>query len=256
MSGTVAIIRKEFKSYFYSPIAYVVLGVFLLMTGVLFAKFVSLYQQHNAAQRFGQGQGVTLDKVAQFLYQNMSFIICFLTPFLTMKLFAEERRQHTLELLFTSPIRGFELVLGKFSSALGLMTLMLATSLLYLGFMVAWGSLDLFTIGTTYLGLFLSIACYVSVGALISAFTSSQAIAAGLTFMALLFLWLLQSLGQGLPSVAGIELGVVMPYLSPLSHVTTFSQGLIHIKDVVYFITFTAFMLFLTNRVVESNRWR
>ena len=256
MKGAAAIIRKELRVYFLSPIAYVVLGIFLAVMGIIFSKFIAIYQQYNAAQRFGQAQGVTLDKVAQYLYQNMAFILCFVTPFLTMKLFAEERRQHTLELLFTAPIRGYELVLGKFFAALMLMLSMVAVSFIYVLFMIMWGNPDLNIIGTTYLGMILSLACYISVGALISALTSSQAIAAVWTFIVLLMLWLLQSLGQGAGTWMGVDWGVVLPYLSPLQHFTTFSQGLVHIKAIVYFLTFTTFMLFLTQRVVESNRWR
>ena len=81
MTGVLAITKKEIKSYFYSPIAYVVLGIFLLIMGIIFAKFVQIYHQYNMAQRFGQAQGITLDKVASYLYQNMAFILCFVTPF-------------------------------------------------------------------------------------------------------------------------------------------------------------------------------
>jgi ABC-2 type transport system permease protein len=257
MRGTTAIIKKELRCYFYSPTAYVVLGIFLAIMGIIFAKFVAIYQTYTMQQRFGMNQGVTLDKVALYLYQNMAFILCFVTPFLTMKLFAEERRQSTLELLFTAPIRGFELVLGKFTAAFILMLGMIALSFLYVIFMILWGTPDLAIIGTTYVGLILSLACYISIGGLISALTSSQAIAAVWTFIVLLLLWLLQSLGQGLTATWGpVEVGPLLVYLSPLGHFTTFAEGLVHIKDVVYFLTFTAFILFLTHRVVESNRWR
>ncbi len=257
MRGATAIIKKELRSYFSSPIAYVVLGVFLFVMGVIFAKFVALYQQFNTAQQFGQAQGITLDKLATYLYQNMAFILCFVTPFLTMRLFSEEKRQNTLELLLTTPIKEFEIVLGKFFSAYALMLIMLSLSAIYVFFMVLWGNPELKIIGSTYLGLALALACYVSLGALISAMTSSQAIAAVWTFIALLFLWLLQSLGQGVSASWGpIQWGPTLVYLSPLGHFNSFTEGLVHIKDVVYFLSFTLFTLFLTHRVVESNRWR
>jgi ABC-2 type transport system permease protein len=187
----------------------------------------------------------------------MAFILCFVTPFLTMKLFAEEKRQQTLELLFTAPLRGAELVFGKFFSAMILMLMMTVLSFIYVLFMVIWGNPELPIIATTYLGLILALCCYVSLGSLISALTSSQAIAAIWTFIALLLLWLLQSLGQGVTAQWGpIQWGPTLVYLSPLGHFNSFAEGLIHIKDVMYFVTFTAFTLFLTHRVVESNRWR
>ena len=257
MRGATAIIKKELRSYFCSPIAYVVLGVFLFVMGVIFAKFVALYNRFNAAQQFGQAQGITLDKLATYLYQNMAFIMCFVSPFLTMRLFSEEKRQNTLELLFTSPIRELEIVLGKFLSAFIFMLVMLALSSIYVFFMVLWGNPELKIIATTYLGLALALACYVSLGALISAMTSSQAIAAVWTFIALLFLWLLQSLGQGITASWGpIQWGPTLVYISPLGHFNSFTEGLVHVKDIVYFVSFTVFTLFLTHRVVESKRWR
>jgi len=184
MNGMNAIIKKELRSYFYSPVAYVIIGVFLFIMGVIFAKFVAIYQQYNAMQRFGQAQGITLDKLATYLYQNMAFILCFVTPFLTMKLFAEEKRQQTLELLFTAPLRGGELVMGKYLAAMMLMLMMTGFTFIYVLFMLIWGNPEMPIIGTTYLGLILALSCYISLGALISALTSSQAIAAVWTFIA------------------------------------------------------------------------
>jgi ABC-2 type transport system permease protein len=225
--------------------------------GIIFAKFVSIYQGYNMAQKFGQGQGITLDKLATFLYQNMAFILCFITPFLTMRLFAEEKRQQTLEILLTAPIRGADLVLGKFFAAYLVVGSMVLLSFLYVLFMILYGTPDLRIIGSTYLGLMLALGCYISLGALISAMTSSQAIAAIFTFIVLLLLWLLQSLGQGVTAnVAGISVGPLLIYLSPLGHFNSFSEGLIHVKDIVYFLSFTFLMLFFTHRVMESHRWR
>ena len=179
------------------------------------------------------------------------------TPLITMRLFAEEKRAKTLELLFTSPIREIEVVFGKFCAGYLLAAVMILFSLIYVAFMVTWGNPEIGIITSTYVGLFLSMACYISLGTLISAMTSSQAIAAVWTFIALLLLWLLQSLGQGVTAATGaIKWGPVMVNISPLGHFTNFAEGAIHVKDVVYFITFIGLMLFLTHRVVESNRWR
>lgn len=257
MRGAAAILKKELRTYFYSPVAYVILGVFLFIMGVIFAKFVDIYQRFNTVQRFGGAQGITLDKLATYLYQNMAFILCFVTPFLTMRLYAEEKRQHTLELLFTAPLKKFELVIGKFLAAYSLMLFMVLVSFIYVFFMILWGNPELPIIGTTYVGLLLALACYVALGGLISAMTNSQAIAAVWTFIALLLLWLLQSLGQGISAKTGIiEWGPLLVFLSPLGHFNSFSEGLIHVKDLVYFISFTAVALYFTHCVVESNRWR
>jgi ABC-2 type transport system permease protein len=112
-------------------------------------------------------------------------------------------------------------------------------------------------IALTYLGLLLALGCYLAIGTLISSLTSSQAIAAVWTFIALLFLWLLQSIAQGITARTGfIEWGPALAYISPLQHFTNFTDGLLHLKDVIYFLSFTTVLLFITHKVVESNRWR
>jgi len=257
MNGMIAIVKKELRSYFYSPMAYVLIGIFLFVMGIIFAKFVSLYHQYNMAQRFGGAPPLTLDKLATYLYQNMAFILCLITPFLTMRLFAEEKRQQTLEMLLTAPIRTGEIVFAKFLAALILLSIMIGVTGVYALFMVMWGNPEIKLIGATYVGLFLSMACYVALGTFVSSLFASQAIAAVWTFIILLLLWLFQSFGQGMTATTGpIEWGPLLVYISPLGHLNTFSEGLIQLKSVVYFLTFAGFMLFLTHRVVESHRWR
>src|SRR5688572_23795139 len=223
MSALLAIAKREVRSYFYSPLAYITIGLFLLIMGIIFAKFAAIYVTFKQQSMMGMRQDINLDQIATYLYQNMAFVMCFLTPFITMKLFAEEKRQHTLELLFTAPVRGAEIVLGKFLAALVLMACMIGLSFIYVGFMVAWGTPEITIILSTYVGLFLALACYLSVGALISATTSSQAIAAIWTFVVLLLLYLMQSLGQGLTAKWGfIEFGPTIMFLSPLVHFSAF----------------------------------
>jgi len=257
MSGMRAIIKKEMRSYFYSPVVYILIGFFLLVMGFIFTKFVTLYMQYNQSVQFGQVPQVTLDRLATELYRNMAFVLCFLTIFISMRLFAEEKRQQTLELLQTAPIRGIELVLGKFFAAYGVICLILLISFSYTFFMILWGNPDLNIILCTYLGLTLAMGCYIALGTLASALTSSQAIAAFITFFTLLGMYLAPALTQGVTTKIGfIEVGPSIAYLSPLSHLQSFMDGLIHFKDMVFFISFMAVVLFLTHRIVESNRWR
>jgi ABC-2 type transport system permease protein len=257
MSGFTAIFKKEMRSYFYSPVAYIVTGLFLFLMGIIFYVFINIFQQYANMARFGQGQGITLDRLVQQLFQNMSFILVFATPFFTMRLFAEERRQQTFELLFTSPIRGSELVLGKFFSAFTIVVLMMLFSFVHLVFLIVWGNPDVSTIATGYLGLALSLGCFLSVGALISALSSTPGLAFMFNFIALLLLFLLQTIGQRITAKLGpIDWGATLTYISPLSHFNPFVDGLIQLKDVVFFLSFMGFMLFLTHKAVESNRWR
>jgi ABC-2 type transport system permease protein len=257
MRGTIAIAKKELRSYFFSPVAYLICGVFLFIMGVIFAKFVSLYHQYNMAQKFGGAQGITLDKLAMYLYQNMAFFLIFIPPLITMRLFAEEKRQQTLELLLTAPVRTYEVVLGKFFAACTLMAMIILMTGIYSVFMVMWGNPEVGLILSTYAALFLSMACYIALGTFVSSLFSSQAIAALFTLVALILLWLFQSFGQGITATTGpIEWGPLMVYLAPLGHMTSFSEGLVQMKSVVYFVSFTCIFLFLTHRVVESHRWR
>lgn len=257
MTGMKAIIKKEWLSYFYSPLAYVVLGLFALIMGIIFDVFIGIYQQANMPSPYGPSQQIPLGRLISQYFQNVAFILCFMTPMLTMRLFAEEKRQHTYELLFTAPLRGGELVLGKFFSAFGFVLAMLAFTIVYMGFLVFYGNPDIAVLATTYLGLALSMACYVALGALISACSSTQAVAAVINYVVLLFLWLVQNIGQRVTLSWGpIEWGPTLVYLSPLGHFNSFAEGVVHIKHVVYFVSFAIFTLFLTHKVVESNRWR
>ncbi|MCB0404217.1 MAG: ABC transporter permease subunit [Bdellovibrionales bacterium] len=257
MTGLKAIYKKELRSYFFSPVAYVAIGIFLFIMGMIFAKFVEIYHSYKIANRYGAAQNITLDRLALFLYQNMAFILCFLTPLITMRLFAEEKRQHTFELLLTAPVKGFELVFGKFLAAFTLMGTMVALSFSYALFMIAWGNPDVRIILSNYLGLLLSVGCYVALGTFFSSLTSNQMIAAVITFIALIFLWLLQTFAQGITvSFGPIEVGPTLVYISPLTHLNSFTEGVVQMKHLIYFVTFTGLLLFFTHRVVESNRWR
>jgi ABC-2 type transport system permease protein len=256
MSKVNALMKREIRSYFWSPLAYVLMGVFLFLMGSIFTKFLILYQQYNFQQTMGAGPSVTLDKLANYFYQNMAFVICFIAPFVTMRLYAEEKRQSTMELLLTAPVTSLSIVLSKYLSAMALITTVVVLTVLYVVFLVSWGNPDIQVILSTYLGLILMLSAYISVGALISAFTSSQAIAAIFTFLTVLLLWLFQAFGQGMTATTGfIEWGPLLIYLSPLSHFSSFANGLIQVKDVVYFVSFTAVALFFTHQVVESHRW-
>lgn len=257
ISPVSALVKREVRSYYWSPLAYVIMGVFLLMMGSIFTKFIILYQQYNFQQNMGAGPSVTLDKLANYFYQNMAFVLCFISPFVTMRLYAEEKRQSTMELLLTAPISSANIVLSKYLSAMLLIVSIVLLTVLYVLFLVIWGNPDLQVILCTYLGLLLMLSAYMAVGALISSFTSSQAIAAVFTFLTVLLLWLFQSFGQGMTATTGpIEWGPLMIYLSPLSHFTSFANGLIQVKDVIYFVSFTGVALFLTHQVVESHRWK
>ncbi len=252
MRGTLAILKKEFRSYFNSPLAYSLIGLFLGIMGLFFAYFVNVFQQRSVSR-----QPISLDQITAALLQNMIFVFLFFLPLLTMRLFAEEKNQSTLELLLTAPLRTVHLVLGKFFGAMAISLTMVLFTFVYIGFIIAWGNPDLRVLASAYLGMILTLGTFLSFGALISALCSSQAIAGVWTYIGLLLLFVFLPIGQGIRVEWGpIELGPLLVFLSPMSHFNSFGDGLLQLKDVVYFLSFIIFMLFLTHRVVESNRWR
>lgn len=246
--------RRDFRAYFTSPIAYIVIAGFLFIMGYMFTSILDFFIKNMQYQQFGQGaKGLTLTRgIVQPLYTNMNVIFLFLVPFITMKLFAEEKKQHTLELLMTSPISLTEIVLGKFLSALLLIKVMLGLTLIYPIVLMLTGTPEIGPIFTYYIGLLLICGCYLAIGILFSAVTENQIVAGTLTFAGALFLWILNWATQ----TAGPVWGEILGYLSLISHFNSFGQGMINTNDVFYFLSFIGVGLFLTHRVLDSYRWR
>ncbi len=248
------IAKRDFKSYFTSPIAYIVIAGFLGIMGWMFFFNLSHFNLQNLQyQQFRQGKGMSITEgIIRPLYGNMNVIFLFLVPFITMRLFAEEKKQHTIELLMTSPITITEMILGKFLSAFLLTVIMLLITSVYPIILFVTGNPDLGPILGSYLGTMLLTSCYLAVGILFSAMTENQIIAGALTFAANLFFWLVSWATQA----AGPVWSDILMYLSLISHYNNFSSGLISTPDVVYYLSFTFLGLFLTNKVLDSYRWR
>ena len=246
--------RKDFKTYFTSPIAYIVIAGFLLIMGWMFFFNLSHFNAQNMQyQQFNMGKGVSItDGIIRPLYGNMNVIFLLLVPFITMRLFAEEKKLHTIELLMTSPISLMDMILGKFVSSFLLIFIMLALTLIYPAILFIAGNPELGTVITSYIGTLLLACCYLSLGLLFSSLTENQIVAGALTFAAGLFFWLVSWASQS----AGSVWGDVLTYLSLISHYNNFGQGLINTSDVCYFLSFIGFGLFLTHRVLDSYRWR
>jgi ABC-2 type transport system permease protein len=243
------IARRDFRSYFTSPIAYIVIAGFLFIIGWMFFFNLSHFSQSSA---MGRGGGSITEGIIRPLFGNMNVILLFLTPFITMRLFAEERKNHTLELLITSPASLTEIILGKFFSSFLLISVMLAFTLVYPIVLVVTGNPDLGPIFTSYVGTLFLASCYLAIGVLFSSVTENQIVAGALTFAAGLFFWLVSWATQS----AGPVWGEILTHLSLISHYNNFSQGMINTVDVVYYISFVFTGLFLTHRVLDSYRWR
>jgi ABC-2 type transport system permease protein len=186
------------------------------------------------------------------LLMNVSVIALFLIPMITMRLFAEEKRSGTIELLMTSPVRDLEIILGKWFAAETLLAGILGISALNLVFLFIHGKPDWRPILIGYLGLLLQGGALLAVGAFISTTTKNQIIAGGATFSACLLLWIL----DWVSSYETAAWAKVLTYLSVVTHFETFSKGVLDTKDVVFYISVIFFGLFLTARSMESLRWR
>lgn len=254
MKNTWIIAKRDFKSYFTSPIAYIVIAGFMVIMGWMFFFNLSHFNMQNMQyQQFNMGKSISITEgIIRPLYGNMNVIFLFLVPFITMRLFAEERKMHTLELLMTSPVTLTEIVLGKFFSAFFLVSIMLALTIVYPVVLFLKGNPDLGPIATSYLGTLLLTSCYLALGTWFSAMTENQIVAGALTFATGLFFWLISWASQS----AGPVLGDIIGYLSLIGHYNNFSMGLLNSTDVIFFLSFVFVGLFLTHRTLDSFRWR
>ena len=254
-----ALVEKEWRHYFGSPIAYVALTIWTLLFGlfhVLIFRSFLLYSMRSAQQtEFGGGPKLSLnDLVIGHVLQNMAVVALFITPMLTMRLFAEEKKQGTLELLATAPITAMQIILGKFFGALSLFALMIASGLL--NFVLLWQYATVAPewrpVATGALGLLLLSACFIAVGLFVSTLTRNQIVAGTLTFGLLLGFWILGWLDD---PTSGPVMRVIA-YLGLLPHLDSLMKGVLDLKDIVFYVSFMVLGLFLAHQSVESQRWR
>lgn len=253
MNAIWLIARRDLRAYFSSPIAYIVFAVFLILIGWMFFNLLSFYvsqQMQFAAMNFGQKPTIN-DNVLKPLFGNMNVLLLMLTPFVTMRLFSEERRDHTIELLMTAPIRPVFVVLGKFLSALILLSFMVALTLVYAVILSNMAKPDWGVFLTSYLGLFLVSATYVAVGLFWSSTTENQIVSVVLTFGTLLFFWLISWAAHS----AGTFWAEVLNHLSIIGHYSNFGQGVIDTTDVVFYLSAVFLGLFFTVISFDSNHW-
>jgi ABC-2 type transport system permease protein len=249
---------RELRSIFVSPIAYVVMTGFLLLGGWFFfnllARFNLLVSMYSSFQ--GGAEAMARLNVNEFvlapLFHNLSVVLVILVPMITMRGFAEEKRAGTYELLLTSPIGTGEIVIGKFVGVVAFITVMIALTSIYGLILWIYGNPEVGIMLSGYLGLLLLAITFVTIGLFASSLTENQIIAAvtGLVMLLLLFViaWPADSAGE--------VLGGVLRYVSVTEHFADMIKGVIDTKSLVYFATMIVGWLFLTQRSVESIRWR
>jgi gliding motility-associated transport system permease protein len=254
MKNVWIICRKELGSYFVSPIAYLLLAMFALIFGFFFWSGVNafVYVGMESQMRGDQFPMNINEFLIRPLIANASVIGLFLIPMLTMRLFAEEKRSGTIELLATSPIRDFEIILGKWLAAAILYAGILFVGALNLLWLFKYGNPDWKPLAIAYLGLLLQAGALLAIGTFISTLTKNQIVAGGATFGVCLLLYVLGWVG----SFETETWAQVLSYMSVSTHFEAFAKGVIYTKDVVFYVTVIFLGLFLTARSMESLRWR
>ena len=255
MSNILAIAHKELKSYFASPIAYIVIGFSAILFGWFFVNLLYYFDRMSLQAGIGGGgpESVNVNEMLiSPLFLNVSVILLFTLPMVTMRTYSEEKRSGTIELLLTAPLTDFQIVMGKFLGGLVLYAVMMAMTLIHLGFLFVFGNPEWRPVATGYLGLLLMGSCFLSLGLFVSSLTKNQIVAGMITFALFLMFWVI----NWISTFTGPTTQNVLNYLSITEHLNDFTKGVIDTKHLVYYLSFIAFSLFLTVRAVDSERWR
>lgn len=252
MNNILAIAHKELKSYFSTPIAYIVIGFFALLFGYFFYAMLIIFNQQSL-QFGGQGGNVDINQqLIRPLFLNASVILLFVLPLITMRTYSEEKRSGTIELLLTSPVTDVEIIVGKFLGAMTLYAAMLAVTVIHVGLLFSYGNPEWKVVVTGYIGLLLMGGCFISVGLLISSMTKNQIVSGMVTFAVFLLLWVI----NWIASFTGPTTQSVLNYLSITDHFDDFTRGILDTKHLIYYFSVMSFGLFLTTRSVDTERWK
>lgn len=249
MSPMLTIAKREFRSYFDSPIAYVVICLSFLALGLMF--FIM-------GGGFFQADRSSVERLFEYTPMGLTFLV---VPVVTMRLLAEERRSGTLEMLITLPVKDSDVVLGKFAGALGLVMVLVLATLLYPLMLFRWpwvlGTLDPGPVFSGYLGLVLFSSAATAVGLLISALAESQSVAFFITFFVLGALWIFDNIAQWMTASGsgGNWAASTLQYMSFQSRLSGFWRGLVDVKDVIFFLTVIVLSLLVAFRALERRKW-
>lgn len=236
MSQIFVLARKELKSYFDSPVAYVVITLFLLIAGWQFTSTLFLANQADLRQFF----------------QIVRFILLFFIPAVSMRLLSEEKRGGTIELLLTMPLKDWQLVLGKFLSAYTLIIITLLLSLIHYVTIASIGDPDLGATFGGYLGLVLIVGVYLAIGIFTSSLTQNQIIAFILAFVIIFVFFIIDKIIFFMPGF----IASILEYLSIDYHFNNLARGVIDSRDIIYYLSVIFFFLFLTTQTIESRKWK
>lgn len=230
-----AIYKKELRSYFYSPIAYALIGLFILLSSVF---FLIINLQGSYADFSGN-------------LSTMGFLLLFIVPILTMKILAEDRKNGTEVLLVTSPASISEIVIGKYLATLTVFLIMVAMTLIYPLILFIFGKPPVAQLVGAYVGFVLLGAAFIAVGVFASSLTENQVVAAIVSLVSLVVMWLMDSIAGFVGGFAA----KVLSWVSLLSRYNEFNRGILDLAPVIYFISFIVVFIFITIQVIERRRW-
>jgi ABC-2 type transport system permease protein len=245
--------KKEVDSYFSSPLAYVLIGLFSLISGIIFYNLLGTYADGIQALPHNYTGNISfVDEVVLRLFANLNFLMLFFIPLMTMRLFSEERRLETLDLYWLAPIREWQLVLGKALAALTMILAMLLMTLVYP--LVIWGVgvQDFSVLGPAYLAVILNSASYVALGLFCSSLTNNQIIAALSSILGIMFLWMI-TWGGHLNS--NYLVSQILVYLGITSHFERVLRGQVGTQDLIYYLSFIGIFLLLTIKSLGRRSW-
>lgn len=238
MSTSWTIAKREFGAFFHSPIAYIVLGALVILTGGLFFSAMFFFAGQASMDRYFTGFPLSLGLI----------IVC---PAIAMRLLAEERGSGTIEMLLTMPVRDVEVVLGKYLAALGVLAVGMLCTLPFAFTVSRLGNLDWGPVITAYVGVMLLGGTYLAVGTFASALTKNQIVAfvVGFAICGVLYLF------SYLYFMAGPTLGPVLQFASPPYHFEKMARGVIELRNIVYYVSIIGVLLLLSTLTLESRKW-
>ena len=248
--------KKELRTYFTSPIAYMMITVFSVLSGYL---FYGMVKYHNMMSQYSNRRHQTWEKLSfsdgilKPMMDNISLILLFVVPLLTMRLFAEEKKSGTIELLFTYPLKDEEIIAGKFLASLTVLLSMFSITVTYPVMLSFFGEIEWGVVFSGYLGLLLLGMAFLSIGIMVSAMTENQIIAGAGSFGMLLFFWVI---GMTKDTAGPGGINSFLNYLSLTEHFSNFSKGIISTVDLVFYLIFISFPLFMTYGILGSKKWR
>lgn len=247
------LLRKELSHYFKSPLIYVITGLFSLIIGWTFFNLLANYVEslQNVPENLG-GQISIVQTVLFRYFGNMNFLFLFICPLISMRLIAEEKKNHSIEFLLTAPISNFQIVISKFISSVVIILFMLLPTFIFPIVLSTSGLKEYGYLFSGYLGVFLTASSFLSLGLLASSLTENQIIAALLTSIMILFGWMISWASQSTQNLILVE---IYKYTGMVDHFDNLVRGMIQTSDLVYFLSLIGFPLFLTTKVLDSRNW-